>query len=66
MAVTHQYIEQLERLVAAHETTIQDMKNILEIELENTAPDGPMEHEANHACLNCIKALYKLIGAYSN
>ena len=64
--ITEDYIKQLERLVAVHETTIQDMKNILEIELENTAPDGPMEHEANHACLICIKALYKLIGAYND
>lgn len=63
--LTEDYIKQLERLVAAHESTIQDMKNILEIELELTGPAGDMEHAANHACLTNIKALYKLIGAYN-
>ena len=59
------YIKQLERLVATHESTIQDMKNILEIELELTGPAGDREHADNHACLTSIKALYKLIGAYN-
>lgn len=58
-----EYIFQLETLVAKHESTIQHMKNVLEIELENTAPGGPYHHPAQHASLSYIKAAYKLIGA---
>ena len=57
------YIFQLETLVAKHESTIQIMKNVIELELENTAPDGPMENAVNHSCLNMIKEIYKTIGA---
>lgn len=64
--LTEDYIEQLERLVAAHESTIQDMKNLLEIKLEQSQPGGDMEHAEVYESLENLKALYKLIGAYSD
>ena len=63
--LTEDYIKQLERLVAIHESTIQDMTNLLEIKLEQSQPGGDMEHAEVYESLLTLKALYKLIGAYN-